>query len=126
MAYCEYAQVPQLEIDRHSARVAEHVDGMGQALLNNVRSLTAVADDMIAELMEIVKADTPEEATRIVCAIWLTTIDLHNDLATFSPTLRSKGLETTQAIRDNSNFGLLHQRHVIDAWRLSKASTTCR
>ncbi|MCY4474935.1 MAG: hypothetical protein OXC83_05810 [Chloroflexi bacterium] len=118
VAYCEYAQVPQLEIDRQSARVARHIESLGLALLNGLRAMTAVGDDMIAELMDIVKADTAEEATRIVCAIWLTTIDLHKDLALYSPTLRSRGLETTQAMRENSMLGVLSPRHLIDAWEV--------
>lgn len=116
IAYCEYAQVPQLEIDRESERVALHIDSLGLALLNGLRAMTAVGEDMIAELMDIVKADTAEEATRIVCAIWLTTIDLHNDLASFSPTLRSMGLPTTRDIRINQGMGALRQEHLLDAW----------
>ena len=118
VAYCEYAQVPQLEIDRESANVARRVDSMGQALLSGVRGWTAVGDDMLAEMVDIVGADSVEEATRIVCAIWLTTIDLHNDLARYSPTLRSKGLETTKTLRENSMFGILSQKHLIDSWEI--------
>ncbi|MCY4474922.1 MAG: hypothetical protein OXC83_05740 [Chloroflexi bacterium] len=118
VAYCEYAQVPQLEIDRRSAEVAEHIDSLGKAMLNGLRSMTAIGDDVLAELADIVGADSVEDATRIVCAIWLTTIDLHNDLASYSPTLRSMGLETTKALRQNSRFGILSQRHLIDAWKI--------
>ena len=121
VAYCEYAQVPQLEIDRESANVARRVDSMGQALLNGVRAWTAISDDILAEMVDIVGADSVEEATRIVCAIWLTTIDLHNDLARYSPTLRSKGLETTKALSENSMFGILSQKHLIDSWEIIEA-----
>ena len=116
VAYCEYAQVPQLEIDRHSARVARHIESLGGALLNGLRAMTAVGDEKIAKLIDIVKADTAEEATRIVCAIWLMTIDLHNDLASFSPTLRSTGLKTTQDIRASSMLGVLRQEDLVSAW----------
>ena len=118
VAYCEYAQVPQLEIDRHSARVARHIESLGGALLNGLRAMTAVGDEKIAKLTDIVKADTAEEATRIVCAIWLMTIDLHNDLASFSPTLRSTGLKTTQDIRASSMLGVLRQEDLVSAWDL--------
>ncbi len=118
VAYCEYAQVPQLEIDRHSTAVAKRVDSVGGALLNGLRGMTATGDDALAKLADIVGADSVEDATRIVCAIWLTTIDLHNDLASYSPTLRSMGLETTKALRQNSRFGILSQRHLIDAWEI--------
>ncbi len=118
VAYCEYAQVPQLEIDRHSTAVAKRVDSVGGALLNGLRGMTATGDDALAKLADIVGADSAEDATRIVCAIWLTTIDLHNDLASYSPTLRSMGLETTKALRQNSRFGILSQRHLIDAWEI--------
>ena len=116
VAYCEYAQVPQLEIDRHSARVAQHIESLGGALLNGLRAMTAVGDEKVAKLTDIVKADTAEEATRIVCAIWLMTIDLHNDLASFSPTLRSTGLKTTQDIRASSMLGVLRQEDLVNAW----------
>lgn len=118
IAYCEYAQVPQLEIDRQSAKVAEQIESLGKALLDGLRAMTVTGDDMLARLAGIVGADDAEEATRIVCAIWLTTIDLHNDLALYSPTLRSKGLETTQSIRENSGFGTLQQGRLIDAWEI--------
>ena len=118
VAYCEYAQVPQLEIDRESANVAKQVDATGQTLLSGIRAWKAVADDMLAEMVDIVGADSVEEATRIVCAIWLTTIDLHNDLAQYSPTLRSKGLETTKTLSENSRFGILSQKHLIDSWEI--------
>ena len=116
IAYCEYAQAPQLEIDRQSASVARHIESLGGALLNGLRAMTAVGDDMIAELIHIVKADTADEATRIVCAIWMTTIDLHNDLASHSPTLQSLGLATTRQIRINSGMDALRQQHLLDAW----------
>ena len=116
VAYCEYAQVPQLEIDRESERVARSIESLGIALLNGLRAFTAVADEYIAGLQDIVKADTPEEATRIVCAIWLTTIDLHNDLAQYSPTLRSMGLKTTQGIRNDSIGGVLSSSPLLEAW----------
>ena len=116
VAYCEYAQVPQLEIDRHSAYIAKRVESQGGALLNKVLGMTAVADDILAELIETVGADSPEEATRIVCAIWLTTIDLQNDLAIHSPTLRSMGLESTIAMRAKAPFGIVGQVNMIPAW----------
>ena len=116
IAYCEYAQVPQLEIDIHSARVAEHVESLGLALVNGLRAMTAVGDERIAKLVDIVGAETAEDAARIVCVIWLTTIDLHNDLASYSPTLRSIGLETTHDIRINRGMGALRQQHLLDAW----------
>ena len=116
VAYCEYAQVPQLEIDRHSAGVARQVDGLGLALLNGLRALTAVGDEKIANLTDVVGADTQEEAAKIACAIWLTTIDLHNDLASYSSTLRSTGLKTTQDMRASSMLGTLRQEHLVNAW----------
>ncbi len=118
VAYCEYAQVPQLEIDRQSARVAENIESLGENLLDNIESMTAIREDVLAALIEIVGASSKHDAARIVCAIWLTMIDLHNDLATYSATLRSKGLETTQAIRLRSGLGTLRQQHLIDAWEI--------
>ena len=116
IAYCEYAQVPQLEIDRQSARVAREIESLGNSLMEEMRLMGAKGDDILDELSEIVGAESIKDAAKIVCAIWLTTIDLHNDLASYSPTLRSMGLETTQSIRINSGMGALRQQHLIDAW----------
>ena len=118
VAYCEYAQVPQLEIDRHSAKVAQEIGSLGESLLDTLQSMGERGTEVLTSLAEIVGAGSEEDATRIVCAIWLTTIDLHNDLASHSPTLRSKGLETTQAMRLHSTFGTLRQQHLIDAWEV--------
>ena len=116
IAYCEYAQVPQLEIDRQSARVASEIDSLGTSLTDAMQHMGSSGDDILNELADIVGADSTDDAARIVCAIWLTTIDLHNDLASYSPTLRSMGLETTHDIRINQGMGALRQQHLLDAW----------
>ena len=116
IAYCEYAQVPQLEIDRQSARVAREIDSLGTSLTDAMRQMGSRGDDILDELAETVGADSTGDAAKIVCAIWLTTIDLHNDLAAYSPTLQSLGLETTRQIRVNSGMGVLRQQHLLDAW----------
>ena len=118
IAYCEYAQVPQLEIDRQSAKVAEEIQSLGDNLMEAMQLMGTKGDQILGNLAEIVGADSPKDAAKIVCAIWLTTIDLHNDLASYSPTLGSKGLETTQQIRVNSGLGILRQQHLIDAWEM--------
>ena len=116
VAYCEYAQVPQLEIDRQSAKVAEEIDSLGTNLTDAMRLMGSKGDGILDELVEIVGADSTGDAARIVCAIWLTTIDLHNDLSAYSPTLQSLGLESTSQIRGNSGMGVLRQQHLLDAW----------
>ena len=116
IAYCEYAQVPQLEIDRQSAGVAREIESLANSLMEEMRLMGSKGDDILDDLAKIVGAESIKDAAKIVCAIWLTTIDLHNDLASYSPTLRSMGLETTQSIRINSGMGALRQQHLIDAW----------
>ena len=118
IAFCEYAQVPQLEIDRQSAKVAEEIQSLGDNLVEAMQLMGTKGDEILGNLVEIVGADSPKDAAKIVCAIWLTTIDLHNDLASYSPTLGSMGLETTQQIRVNSGLGILRQQHLIDAWEV--------
>ncbi len=118
IAYCEYSQVPQLEIDRQSARVAKEIESLGVSLTDAMRLMGAKGDEILGKLTEIVGAESTKDAAKIVCAIWLTTIDLHNDLASYSPTLRSEGLDTTQQIRINSELGVLRQQHLIDAWEI--------
>ncbi len=116
VAYCEYAQVPQLEIDEQSAKVAAEIESLGANLVDAMRLMGSKGDDILDELTGIVGAGSAKDAAKIVCAIWLTTIDLHNDLATYSPTLQSMGLETTQQIRVGSGMGVLRQQHLLDAW----------
>lgn len=118
VAYCEYAQVPQLEIDAYSVRVASEIESLGVSLTDAMRLMGSKGDGILAKLADIVGADTVSDAAKIVCAIWLTTIDLHNDLASYSPTLQSRGLATTQQIRVNSGFGTLRQQHLLDAWEI--------
>ena len=116
MAYCEYAQVPQLEIDEQSAKVAAEIESLGVNLVDAIRLMGSKGNDILDELTGIVGAGAAKDAAKIVCAIWLTTIDLHNDLAMYSPTLQSMGLETTQQIRVGSGMGVLRQQHLLDAW----------
>ncbi len=116
VAYCEYAQVPQSEIDQQSAKVAAEIESLGTNLTDAMRLMGSKGDDILDELTEIVGAESAGDAAKIVCAIWLTTIDLHNDLASYSPTLRSLDLETTQDIRINRGMGTLRQQHLLDAW----------
>ena len=116
MAYCEYAQVPQLEIDRQSRRVAVEIASLGSNLVDGMLLMGTNGDAILDELAEIVGAESVEDAAKIVCAIWLTTIDLHNDLATYSPTLQSLGLHTTQQLRADSGLNVLSQQQLLDAW----------
>ena len=117
-AYCEYAQVPQLEIDRRSAIVATEIESLGGNLTDALRLMGTNGDAILDKLAEIVGAESAEDASKIVCAIWLTTIDLHNDLATYSPTLQSMGLHTTQQLRINSSLDILNQQQLLTAWNV--------
>lgn len=116
IAYCEYAQVPQLEIDRQSARVAAEIASLGSNLVDAMQLMGTNGDAILDELAEIVGAESVDDAAKIVCAIWLTTIDLHNDLATYSPTLQSLGLHTTQQLRTDSGLNVLSQQQLLAAW----------
>ena len=116
MAYCQYAQVPQLEVDRQSMEVAKQIESLGSALTDAMRLMGPRGDKILDELTKIVGAASARDAAKVVCAIWLTTIDLHNDLASYSPTLQSMGLETTQQLRTSSGMGVLRQQHLLDAW----------
>ena len=118
VAYCEYAQVPQLEIDRQSEKVADEIAAVGESLLTAMKFMGAKGDDVLVRLADIVGADSNKDAARIVCAIWLTTIDLHNDLAMYSPTLQSMGLDTTQQLRMKSSTGALRQQQLLDTWQI--------
>ena len=120
VAYCEYAQVPQLEIDRESERISKFIDSYALYLRNQME-LPLDGGEIMAKLVDIVGAENEEEAARIVCAIWLTTIDLHNDLATYSTTLQSKGLLTIQAMRDQSGLDIILQEDLMAQWEIIEA-----
>ena len=118
IAYCEYTQVPQLEIDRRSAVVATEIESLGGNLTDALRLMGTNGDAILDKLTEIVGAESAQDASKIVCAIWLTTIDLHNDLATYSPTLQSMGLHTTQQLRIISSLDILSQQQLLTAWNV--------
>ncbi len=69
IAYCEYAQVPQLEIDRHSAKVAEEIQSLGDNLMEAMQLMGSKGDEILGNLAGIVGADSPKDAAKIVCAI---------------------------------------------------------
>ncbi len=109
VAYCEYAQAPQSVIDAKSAEVADRVKAAGRRLRDAVRTMRD-GDAIGAKLTEIVGAGELSAAARTVCAIWLIAIDLQNDLAAHSDSLRDLGLKSAEEL------GTLTKSKTLEAW----------
>lgn len=62
-----------------------------------------------------------EQAARTACAIWLIAIDLQNDLARHSSSLRDRNLQTTEAMAKAALLGRLTSRDILLQWRIIAA-----
>ena len=113
VAYCEYAQAPQSEIDAKSAEVAGKVKAAGRKLHDAIRMMRD-SDAIRSKLIEIVGANDLSAATQTVCAIWLIAIDLQNDLAAHSDNLRELGLKSAE------DLGTLTKSKMLEAWETIK------
>ena len=110
VAYCEYAQVPQAVIDAKSDEIANKVLSASLKLAMGLRSLPNGSDGVLSELVAVVGGSSTDQAMQTACAIWLTAIDLQNDLATYSPRCKQLGLEHT------GRLGTLTQAKLIRSW----------
>ena len=113
VAYCEYAQAPQSVIDAKSVDVAGRVKASGIKLHDAIRSMRE-GDAVGAELMQVVGANDLSTAARTICAIWLISIDLQNDLAAHSERLGELGLRSAEDI------GILTKSAMLEAWETIK------
>ena len=114
VAYCEYAQVPQSVIEAKSREIAHSVRASGRKLSESLRLLPD-GDSALEDLKRILGCDTPEAATLTACAIWMITVDLQNDLATYSVDLKNLGLKDTIAL------GTLTKAKLLESWETIKS-----
>ena len=117
VAFCEYAQVPQLVIDRQSNAIATQIQSAGQKLYESIR-LTLQGDETIAKLKGVTGTDINLASAQTACAIWLVAIDLQNDLAQYSQKMRDKGLLTTEELRQNAVSERLTVNELLGQWRI--------
>ena len=134
VAYCEYAQVPQTVIEEQSSRIAERIQSVGMQLFQSITA-TVQGIETIAKLRSVTGAEhksrdedekslCPEvcqhdrAATQTTCAIWLVAIDLQNDLSQYSPVMREKALQTTDALKQSAISGKLTAPELLAQWRI--------
>ena len=111
VAYCEYAQAPQALIEAKSEEIATMVYSAGIQLVNGARGMVT-GDEILSNVLAVVGGDSPKQAMQTACAIWLTAIDLQNDLAAHSDELKALGL------RDTESLGTLIKPKLIDSWKM--------
>ena len=116
VAYCEYAQVPQIVIEEHSELIAEEIKATGTRLLNIIKSTKRRGSRTMAKLRELTATDDDESAVANVCAIWLIAIDLQNDLARYSEEMQEIGLKTTSDLQAQ-NMGVLMPQQLLFEWQ---------
>ena len=114
VAYCEYAQVPQSVIEAKSDEIANSVKSAGRMLYDGL-SLLSCGDSALKNLAKELGSEQPESATQTACAIWLVSLDLQNDLATYSDLFKERGLKYS------GDLGTLTQRKLLDQWEIIKS-----
>ena len=114
VAYCEYAQVPQSVIEAKSDEIANSVKSAGRMLYDGL-SLLSGGDSALKNLAKELGSEQPESATQTACAIWLVSLDLQNDLATYSDLFKERGLQYS------GDLGTLTQRKLLDQWEIIKS-----
>ena len=138
MAFIEYLQVPQAVIDEQSEHTASEIEWIGGWLHDSIRMASAICDETLASLRRLTGAEHgtggngsdanrngcpskcghDAQAVRTACAIWLVSMDLQNDLATYSEELRARGLVTTNVVLERAILGQLTSSELLPHWRL--------
>ena len=108
---CEYAVAPQQLVSQTAGNVALRIRGIAADLQ---RSLTGTdAADRIARTLD---QRDPQQGIRMACCIWLTSLRLHDQLATASAALRESGLRSPRAIRQESIGDAISISELIAEW----------
>lgn len=117
VAYCEYAQVPQVIIEEQSRQIAEEIEAAA-SLLRNILSATKLRGfGTMIELRAITGSDDDDGALHNVCATWLVAIDLQNDLARHNEPLQQIGLPTAEEVRAENAGERLTPDALLNTWR---------
>ena len=116
VAYCEYAQVPQVVIEEHGKLIAEEIKATSTRLLNIIKATKRRGTRTLTKLRELTATDDDESAVANVCAIWLIAIDLQNDLARYSEEMQEIGLKTTSDLQAQ-NMGVLIPQRLLHEWQ---------
>ena len=122
VAYCEYAQVPQMVIEEHGKLIAEEIKATSTRLLNIIKATKRRGTRTLATLRDLTATDDDESAVANVCAIWLIAIDLQNDLARYSEEMQEIGLKTTSDLQAHDMGVLLPQRLLYEWQRIEEVN----
>ena len=115
VAYCEYAQVPQVVIEEQSREIAEEIEAAASLLRTILNATKSRGIDTMIEFRKITGSDN-DRALHNICAIWLVAIDLQNDLARHNEALQEAGLLTAEEMRAQNGDGVLAPAALLKAW----------
>ena len=113
VAYCEYAQVPQAFIETRSGQIATIVHSASLKLVEGTRYLPD-GESVLSDLMDVVGGKSPMQAMQTACAVWLTAVDLQNDLATYSDVFKALGL------RRADRLDIIMKPRLLESWDIIK------
>ena len=113
IAYCEYAQVPQAFIETRSGQIATMVHSASLKLVEGTRYLPD-GEEVLSKLMDVVGGESPMQAMQTACAVWLTAVDLQNDLATYSDVFKDLGLKRTDSL------DIIMKPRLLESWEIIK------
>lgn len=121
VAYCEYAQAPQIVIDEQSREIAEEIETTASLLRTVLADGKSRGAGVMAEFRKITGSGDDGGALNNVCATWLVAIDLQNDLARHNDALQQGGLLTAEEMRAQNGDGVLDPLALLNAWRSIKS-----
>ena len=139
IAYCEYSQVPQTVIEKQSEAIATRIQSAGESLLRSI-GLTSDGEKTLDRIREATGAKRAQDdddenvaplfqddsvhnrmAAQTACAIWLTAIDLQNDLARYSGAMKRLNLKSADTLRREAISGKLTARALLEQWKIIKS-----
>lgn len=108
---CENAASSPTLVARTADEVAEHIRGLADSLLKEIDVETA------AEIANKLGQSSPKQGIRLACCIWLTSLRLHNMLATRSPMILERKIPTLAELREKSGGDIILLSELRNAWR---------
>lgn len=108
---CENAASSPTLVARTADEVAEHIRGLADSLLKEIDFETA------AEIANKLGQSSPKQGVRLACCIWLTSLRLHNMLATRSPMILERRVPTLAELREKSGGDIILLSELRNAWR---------
>ena len=107
---CEYAAAPPMLVSRMADEVSIEIKNHAKYLHQ------ALPSDVANEIASRLGQKDSEQGLRLACCIWLTSLRLHDMLATKSSSLRSKGLKTIGQLRTSKSGRVVVAGDLKEEW----------